>query len=64
MNIRNNPKKTSAPVFKSNRRLDQLREQIHYLHYSSRTEAAYANWVQKFVDVHQKNHQRDMRQEQ
>ena len=40
MNSHNNPRKTSTPVFKSTRLLDQLREQIRYLHYSLRTEEA------------------------
>jgi hypothetical protein len=64
MSSHNNSRNTSTPMVKSTRLLDQLREQIHYLHYSSLAEAAYANWVKKFVDVHQKKHQRDMRQEQ
>ena len=38
MNSHNNSRKTSLPVFKSTRLLDQLREQIRYLHYSLRTE--------------------------
>jgi hypothetical protein len=41
----NNSRKTSTPVFKSTRLLDQLREQIRYLHYSLRTEEAYVYWT-------------------
>ena len=40
MNSHNNSRKTSMPVLKSTRLLDQLREQIRYLHYSLRTEEA------------------------
>jgi hypothetical protein len=43
MNSHNSSRKTSTPVFKSTRLLDQLREQIRYLHYSLRTEEAYAS---------------------
>jgi hypothetical protein len=43
MNSHNNSRKTSTPVFKSTRLLDQLREQIRYLHYSLRTEEAYVS---------------------
>lgn len=51
MNSHNNSRKTSMPVlakpqvFKSTRLLDQLREQIRYLHYSLRTEEAYVYWA-------------------
>jgi len=41
------------PVFKSTWLLDQLREQIRYLHYSLRTEEAYVYWVKKFIRFHQ-----------
>jgi hypothetical protein len=43
MNSHNNSRKTSMPVFKSTRLLDQLRQQIRYLHYSLRTEEAYVS---------------------
>jgi integron integrase len=64
MNSHNNSRKTSTPVFKSTRLLDQLREQIRYLHYSLRTEEAYVYWVKKFIYFHQKQHPRDMGQAQ
>ena len=48
----NSPRKTSTQVFKSTRLLDQLREQIRYLHYSLRTEDAYVYWVKKFIHFH------------
>jgi hypothetical protein len=41
MSSHNNSRKTSTPVVKSTRLLDQLREKIRYLHYSLRTEEAY-----------------------
>ena len=50
------------PVFKSTRLLDQLREQIRYLHYSLRTEEAYVYWVKKFIRFHQMRHPHDMGQ--
>lgn len=50
------------PVFKSTRLLDQLREQIRYLHYSLRTEEAYTYWVKKFIHFHKLRHPRDMGQ--
>jgi hypothetical protein len=63
-NSHNNSRKTSTPVFRSTRPLDQLRVQMHYLHYSLSTEDAYAYGVKKFIDVHQKKHSRDIRREQ
>ncbi len=60
MNSHNNSRKTSTPVLKSTRLLDQLREQIRYLHYSLRTEDAYVYWVKKFVHFHELKHPRDM----
>ncbi len=52
------------PVFKATRLLDQLREQIRYLHYSLRTEEAYVYWVKKFIFFHEKRHPRDMGQQE
>ncbi len=62
MNSYNNSRKTSTPVFKSTRLLDQLREQIRYLHYSLRTEEAYVYWVKKFIHFSSLRHPRDMGQ--
>ena len=62
MNSHNIPRKTSLPVFKSTRLLDQLREQIRYLHYSLRTEEAYLYWVKHFIRFHGLKHPRDMEQ--
>jgi hypothetical protein len=62
MNSRKNSRKTSIPVFKSTRLLDQLREQIRYLHYSLRTEEAYVYWVKKFIHFSALRHPRDMGQ--
>ena len=50
------------PVFKSTRLLDQIREQIRYLHYSLRTEEAYVYWVKNFIRFHGLKHPRDMGQ--
>jgi len=62
MNSHNTPRKTSVPAFKSTRLLDQLREQIRYLHYSLRTEEAYVYWVKNFIRFHGLKHPRDMGQ--
>jgi integron integrase len=42
------------------RLLEQLREQIRYLHYSIRTEEAYVHWVRAFVRFHGMRHPREM----
>jgi len=47
MNSHNRSRKTSTPILKSTRLLDQLREQIRHLHYSLRTEEAYVYWGQE-----------------
>ena len=52
MNSHNSPRKTSMPVLKSTRLVNQLREQICYLHYSLQTEEAYTYWVKNFVRFH------------
>ena len=60
MNSYNSSRKTSTPVLNSTRLLNQLREQIRYLHYSLSTEEAYVYWVKKFIYFHDKRHPRDM----
>ena len=42
------------------RLLDQLRQQIRYLHYSIRTEEAYVHWVRAFVRFHGLKHPADL----
>ena len=64
MNSHNSSRKTSTPVLKSTRLLDQLREQIRYLHYSLSTEEAYVYWVKNFIYFHGKRHPREMGQAQ
>jgi len=49
-------------VSKSTWLLDQLREQIRYLHYSLRTEEADVYWVKDLVLFHDLKHPRDMGQ--
>ena len=46
--------------FRSVRLLDQLVEQIRYLHYSLRTERAYLFWVRRFIRFHNLRHPREM----
>ena len=64
MNSHNISRKTSTPVLRSTRLLDQLREQIRYLHYSLSTEEAYVYWVKNFIYFHGKRHPREMGQVQ
>jgi integron integrase len=40
--------------------LDQVRARLRRLHYSIRTEEAYANWITRFILFHHKRHPRDM----
>ncbi len=42
------------------RLLDQLRQQVRYLHYSIRTEQAYVHWVRSFVRFHELRHPADL----
>ena len=45
------------------RLLDQMRERIRLRHYSPRTEAAYVDWVCRFVFFHGKRHPMEMGKE-
>ena len=36
--------------------MDQLRDRIRYLHYSYRTEQAYAMWIRRYICFHDKRH--------
>ena len=47
-------------VSQSPKLLDQLRARIRALHYSIRTEDAYADWARRFILFHEKRHPRDM----
>jgi integrase len=40
--------------------LDQVRQQLRVLHDSIRTEAAYVNWIKRFVLFHNKRHPLEM----
>jgi hypothetical protein len=62
-NSQNNSRKTSTPVFKLTLRLDQLREQIHYLHYSLRTEAVLGSVVKTLMWFHHRRHPHDVKWE-
>lgn len=50
---------STSPVVPG-RRLDQLREQIRYSHYSIRTGEAYVHWVRAFIRFHGLRHPRTM----
>ncbi len=58
--------KVAVPVLQSTRLLDQLREQVRYLHYSLKTEKAYVYWARFFIRWHGRHgamrHPRDMGQ--
>jgi hypothetical protein len=47
--------KVAAPVVRSVRVLDQLRERIRYLHYSLQIEKAYLYWARFFICWHGRN---------
>jgi len=49
-----------AAAVPQRRLLDQLREQLRYLHYSLRTEEAYVHWVRAFVRWSGMRHPRQM----
>jgi len=40
--------------------LDQVRQKIRFLHYSSKTEQAYIQWIRRFILFHGKRHPKDM----
>lgn len=42
------------------RLLDRVREEIRVRHYSIRTEAAYVDWIRRFVRFHGRRHPREM----
>ena len=44
------------------RLLTRLREHLRARHYSIRTEAAYVDWVRRFILFHGKRHPQDMAQ--
>ena len=56
--------KPRNPPLQSSHILDQVREQIRYLHYSLSTEKTYLYWVRFFIllhaQTHQMTHPRDM----
>ena len=49
----------TIPPRQAPRLLDQLREQIRYLHYSMSTEDAYVHWCKAFILFHGKQHPKD-----
>ena len=42
------------------RLLDQVRQRINYLHYSSKTGDAYIKWIREYILFHDKRHPKDM----
>lgn len=54
------PPASLPSVVAPRRLLDQVREQLRYLHYSIRTEEAYVHWVRAFVRFHRLRHPREM----
>jgi Phage integrase, N-terminal SAM-like domain len=51
---------TSRSPPKSPGLLEQVRARIRVKHYSIRTEAAYIDWVRRFILFHNKRHPRDL----
>ncbi|WP_449369387.1 phage integrase N-terminal SAM-like domain-containing protein [Undibacterium arcticum] len=51
---------SSLPPLCAVKILDQLRERIHYLHYSIRTEDVYVYWVKVFIRFHHVRHPAEM----
>jgi hypothetical protein len=54
------PVTASAPSAKQPKRLDLLREQIRYRHYSIRTEEAYVLWTKRYLFDHGMRHPSEM----
>ena len=50
----------STPAANKPRLLDQVRERLRYLHYSLRTERAYADWIKRYIFYHHKRHPAEM----
>ncbi|MBT7071902.1 MAG: site-specific integrase, partial [Anaerolineae bacterium] len=44
--------------------LDQVRERLRLKHYSIRTEQAYVYWIRKYILFHNKQHPKDMGDQQ
>ena len=44
--------------------LDQVRAVIRTLHYSIRTESAYADWIRRYILFHKKRHPNEMGKEE
>lgn len=42
------------------RLLDQVRQRIHFLHYSRKTEQSYLHWIRRYILFHNKRHPREM----
>lgn len=42
------------------RLLDQVRNRIHYLHYSRKTESSYIHWIKGYILFHGKQHPKDL----
>lgn len=57
---RRTPPSQNRPPLKAARLLDQIRELIHYKHYSIRTEQQYVFWVRPFLRFHGVRHPRNM----
>jgi Phage integrase, N-terminal SAM-like domain len=53
----------ARPAQSKRRLLDQVRDTIRRKHYSLRTEAAYADWIRRYILFHQKRHPAEMGKE-
>lgn len=50
----------AAGSAKSPRLLDQVRNELRFLHYSRRTEQSYVQWIKRFIYFHDKRHPSEM----
>ncbi|MDQ3566031.1 MAG: phage integrase N-terminal SAM-like domain-containing protein [Pseudomonadota bacterium] len=48
------------PAPRTPRLLDQVRQRLRFLHYSIRTERAYADWIKRYILFHHKRHPREL----
>lgn len=48
------------PALRTPHLLDQVRQRSRFLHYSIRTERAYADWIKRYILFHHKRHPREL----
>lgn len=58
-NQSNLQKSTNSPKL-----LDQVRNELRFMHYSKRTEEAYTQWIKRYIYFHKKRHPKEMGSEE